>query len=150
MMALKEAGKMAESLKLSVDLPVSPERVFRAWFDSYEYSRFTGSPAKIDPQVGGQFTARNGAIQGKTLVKTPFSHIVQTWRTNDFPAGSPDSRVDILLEPTCTGSQLTLTQTQIPDGQARKLMQAWEKDFFRPLLHYFEELVGETGVDMDG
>ncbi len=70
---------MAESLKITVDLPVSPERVFRAWFDSYEHSQFTGSPAKIDPRVGGKFTAWDGYIQGKTLVKTPYNHIVQNW-----------------------------------------------------------------------
>jgi uncharacterized protein YndB with AHSA1/START domain len=63
---------MAEALKISVDLPVSPERAFRAWFDSYEHSQFTGSPAKIDPQVGGKFTAWDGYIQGKNVGENPF------------------------------------------------------------------------------
>jgi uncharacterized protein YndB with AHSA1/START domain len=141
---------MAEALKISVDLPVSPERAFRAWFDSYEHSQFTGSPAKIDPQVGGKFTAWDGYIQGKTLVKTPFNHIVQSWRTDEFPAGSPDSQVEITIEPTCTGCQLTLVHTGIPDGQAQQYLQGWDEYYFRPLLNYFEKQVGETAVDMDG
>ncbi len=141
---------MAESLKITIDLPVSPERVFRAWLDSYEHSRFTGSPARIDPQEGGAFTAWDGYILGQTLVKSPFSRIVQSWRTTEFPPGSPDSRVEIVLEPTCLGCQLTLTQTGIPEGQARMYMQGWEEYYFRPMLNYFEALVGDSPVDMDG
>src|SRR5512133_2785898 len=134
---------MPESLKISVDLPVSPERVFRAWLDSYEHSQFTGSPAKIDPQVGGRFTAWDGYITGQTLVRTPFSRIVQRWRTSEFPAGSPDSQVEITLEPTCTGCQVTLLQTSIPEGQSRQYLQGWEEYYFRPLKNYFEAIVGD-------
>jgi uncharacterized protein YndB with AHSA1/START domain len=141
---------MPESLKISIDLPVSPERVFRAWLDGYEHSRFTGSPASIDPAVGGRFTAWDGYITGHTLERTPFNRIVQSWRTREFPPGSPDSQVEILLEPTCTGCQLTLTQTGIPDGQARQYLGGWEEYYLRPLRNYFEELTGGSPVDMDG
>jgi activator of HSP90 ATPase len=83
-------------------------------------------------------------------VKTPFNHIVQSWRTDEFPAGSPDSQVEITIEPTCTGCQLTLVHTGIPDGQAQQYLQGWDEYYFRPLLNYFEKQVGETAVDMDG
>ncbi len=141
---------MAESLHLSLDLPVSPERVYRAWLDSYEHSRFTGSQADIDARPGGKFTSRDGTIQGTTLVMTPFSHIVQAWRSSAYPPGSPDSRVDIRLEPTCLGAQLTLDQTGIPDGQAKQTMDGWVDHYFKPLLKYFEEIIGDEPVDMDG
>ena len=141
---------MPESLKFTLDLPVSPERVYRAWFDSYEHSQFTGKPAQIDARAGGAFSTLDGYIQGKTLVMTPFSHIVQTWRTADFPAGSQDAQVDFMLEPTCLGAALTLSQIGIPDGQSKKYLQIWEADFFRPLLRYFEAILGDSPVDMDG
>ena len=35
---------MSESLQFSFDLPVSPERVYRAWFDSYEFSQLQRQP----------------------------------------------------------------------------------------------------------
>lgn len=141
---------MAETIKFSLDLPVSPERVYRAWLDSYEHSRFTGSPAKIHAAAGGDYTIRDGYISGKTLVMTPFSHIVQTWRTSTFPPGSPDSQIDIRLEPTCLGAQLILNQTGIPDGKSREYLEDWEKNTFRPLLAYFESIVGDSVADMDG
>jgi activator of HSP90 ATPase len=141
---------MPESLKFTLDLPVSPERVYRAWFDSYEHSQFTGAPAQIDARAGGQFSALDGYIQGRTLVMTPFSHIVQAWRTVDFPPGSPDSQIDLKLEPTCLGAQMTLNQTGVPDGQSAALLKRWEEDYFRPLLDYFENILGDSAVDMDG
>lgn len=141
---------MAESLEFKFDLPVSPERVYRAWFDTYEHGQFTGSPAQIDARVGGAFTAWDGYIQGKTLVMTPFTRIIQTWRTSEFPPGSPDSQIELKLEPTCLGAQVTLTQTGIPDGQARQYLEGWEDYYFRPLLRYFETILGEAPADMDG
>jgi uncharacterized protein YndB with AHSA1/START domain len=141
---------MAESLKLQVDLPVSPERVYRAWLDGYEHGKFTGGAARIDARVGGKYTAWDGYIEGETLVMTPFTHIVQTWRTGDFPPGSPDSQIEIRLEPTCLGCMLTLDHTGIPEGQARQYMQGWEDYYFRPLRDYFNKQLGENVADMDG
>lgn len=141
---------MAESLKLQVDLPVSPERVYRAWLDGYEHSQFTGSRAHIEAKVGGRFTAFDGYIEGEIQVMTPFSHIVQTWRTSDFLPGSPDSLIDLKLEPTCLGSLLVLEHTGIPDGQSKQYLDGWFQYYFRPLRAYFEEQVGENTADMDG
>jgi activator of HSP90 ATPase len=141
---------MAETIKFSVDLPVSPERVYRAWLDSYEHSRFTGQPAQISSRVGESYSSLGGKVTGKMMVATPFSHIVQTWRTDDFPPGSPASQVDLKLEPTCLGAQLTLTQSGIPDGLSRQVLSDWEKQYFRPLNAYFEDLVGDSMADMDG
>ncbi len=141
---------MSESLQFSFDLPVSPERVYRAWFDSYEYSRFSGSPAEIDPREGGAYSLRDGFIHGKTLVKTPFSHIVQTWRAADFPPDTPDAMVDIKLEPTCLGAMLTLTQTGVPAGQASRTLQDWVDTCFRPLVKYFEAMLAGSAADIDG
>lgn len=141
---------MAESLKLQVDLPVSPERVYRAWLDGYEHGKFTGGAAHIDARVGGTYTAWDGYIQGQTLVMTPFSRIVQTWRTSDFPEDSLDSQIEIRLEPTCLGCMLTLDHTNIPAGQAREYMQGWEDYYFRPLRDYFNKQLGENIADIDG
>lgn len=141
---------MSESVQFSLDLPVSPERVYRAWFDGYETSQFTGSPAQIDARAGGDFSLRDGAMRGRTLVMTPFSHIVQTFRSVNFPAGSRDAHMDITLEPTCLGALLTLTYTGLPEGQAAATLNEWVEGYFRPMAAYFEALVGGRAVDIDG
>jgi uncharacterized protein YndB with AHSA1/START domain len=141
---------MSESLRIQVDLPVSPERVYRAWLDGHEHSQFTGSDAKIEAREGGKYSAWDGYITGETQVVTPFTRIVQTWRTTEFPDGSPDSLLEIKLEPTCLGALLTLDQSGIPDGQAKQYLEGWEDYYFRPMKEYFENLLGESAVDIDG
>ncbi len=129
---------MSESLHLSIVLPVSPQKLYDAWLDSDAHAAFTGGgPALINPRAGGDFTAWDGYISGQTLALEPPTRILQAWRTTDFPAGAPDSRVEILIEPDGQGAKLTLIHTEIPDGQADDYRQGWEDYYFKPMLEYF-------------
>lgn len=141
---------MAEMIQFSLDLPVSTERVYRAWLDGYEHSQITGRPASIQARPGGAFSALGGEMQGKILSLAPYSRIVQSMRTPAFPEGAPDSQVELILEPTCLGARVKLTQTGIPAGQSQAFLDRWEKQYFRPMLAYFEDLVGDSVVDVDG
>jgi activator of HSP90 ATPase len=135
--AEKEA-KMAEKLKLSVTLPVKPAKLFHAWLDSKSHGEFTGDAAKIDPVAGGEFTAWDGYIMGKTLELDPPRRIVQSWRTTEFPEGAPDSRLEVLIEPDGEGSKLTLVHTNIPAGQSEEYKQGWEDYYFAPMKVYYK------------
>jgi activator of HSP90 ATPase len=129
---------MTESLQMSTTLPVSPQKLYDAWLDSDTHAAFTGGgPAQIDPRPGGEFTAWDGYISGRTLSMEPFSRIVQAWRTTDFPAGAPDSHLEIIIEPDGEGSKLTLVHTEIPEGQAEDYRQGWEDYYFGPMQEYF-------------
>ena len=129
---------MAESFEISTFFPtISVERIYRAWLDSGEHSAFTGSPAQIDPGVGGKFTAWDGYIYGKTLKTEPFQRILQAWRTTEFPEQSPDSQLEILIEGVDNGAKVTLIHTGIPDGQAEDYRQGWEEYYFEPMQRYF-------------
>jgi len=129
---------MTESLQLSTVLPASPQRVYQAWLSSEEHGLFTGGVAEIDPAAGGAFTAWDGYIQGKTLELEPFSRILQAWRTTDFPAGSPDSLLEVTLAGAEGGTQITLVHTEIPAGQAPEYRQGWEDYYFAPMKEYFQ------------
>ncbi len=131
---------MPESFTLSINLPVAPEVLYQAWMDSDAHAAFTGSPAEIDARPGGQFTAWDGYIWGTTLELHPFSKIIQTWRTSDFPPASPDSRLEVLFEPGSGGTRLTFIHTNIPDGQAEDYRQGWEDFYFTPMADYYASL----------
>ena len=103
-----------------------------------QHAGFTGGAAEIDPAVGGAFTAWDGYIQGKTLELEPFSRILQSWRTTDFPAGSADSLLEVRLAEAEGGARITLVHTGIPDGQAAEYRQGWEDYYFAPLKEYFQ------------
>jgi activator of HSP90 ATPase len=130
---------MTESLHLSTVLPVSPQKLYEAWLDSDAHAAFTGGgPALINPRAGGDFTAWDGYISGRTLVLEPSSRILQTWRTTDFPPGAQDSLLEITIEPDGQGSKLTLIHTEIPDGQSEDYRQGWEEYYFGPMQEYFD------------
>ncbi len=118
---------MPESFEFTFDLPVYPERVYHAWLDSAEHSRFSGKAARIEARPGGQFNGLNGQVSGKIKALTPYDRIVQTWQTGDFGDEMQESTIELSFEPTCTGTEVTLRQTGIPAGKTRQVMAWWNK-----------------------
>ena len=128
---------MQNEFTISTILPAPPEKVFRAWLSSEGHSAMTGSPARIEPRVGGAFTAWDGYISGRTAALKPYTRIVQDWRTTEFPDDSPDSHLEILLEADEGGTKLTLTHSNIPEGQADSYKDGWDESYFIPMKEYF-------------
>lgn len=128
---------MDRDLLQSVFLQVNPEKAYQDWLDSAAHSAFTGSPAEIDPVIGGMFFAWEGYIWGKTQELTEGKRIRQTWRTNEFPDDSPDSILEILFEPDGEGTRLTLIHTAIPENQADEYEKGWEEFYFEPMRKYY-------------
>jgi len=57
-------------------------------------------------------------ITGKNISLTPYSEIIQSWRTSEFADSDPDSKLTILLKNTDSGCELTLIHEMIPEGQS--------------------------------
>jgi uncharacterized protein YndB with AHSA1/START domain len=125
-----------ESITLWEIFPASPREIYDAWL-STAHGKMVGSTATVDPRVGGAFTAWDGYIRGTTLEMEPYRRIVQAWRTTEFSAASPDSRLELLLEQVEGGTRLTIRHTEIPEGQSASLEQGWIDHYFRPMKEYF-------------
>ena len=139
---------MYASITITIDIPVYPERVYRAWLDSYEHSQITGQQAKLSSNAGEPFSTLDGQVTGVIKTLSPFDRIVQTWSVAQFPDNDPDSEVEITLEPTCTGTELTLVHRGVAANDTRRMLRWWDKTYLRPLGAYFDELVGEYVADM--
>lgn len=129
---------MTEALSVFDIFPVSPKRVYEAWMNSIDHSAFTNSEAKIDPVVGGEFSAWDGYITGKIISLEPYIRIVQNWRTTDFPEDAPDLILEILFQPVEVGCQVILNHTGLPDGRGDEFEQGWEDYYFAPMQGYFQ------------
>ena len=125
-----------ESITLWEIFPASPREIYEAWLSS-AHGKMVGSTATVDPRVGGAFTAWDGYIRGTTLELEPYRRIVQAWRTTEFSAPSPDSRLELLLEQVEGGTRLTIRHTEIPEGKSASLEQGWIDHYFRPMKEYF-------------
>ena len=87
--------------------------------------------------MGGKHSTFDGYAVGQTVELQPGRRIVQTWRAEDFPLGSPDSRVEVTLEETKGGTMVTILHTDIPSGQSSNYRDGWLKYYLEPLKGYF-------------
>ena len=128
---------MKNSFKLVETFPVDAKTLYSGWLDSAIHGAFTGGQdTKINPKVGGKFSAWDGYIFATTLELDPFRRIVQAWRTTEFPADAPDSHLEILFEEIKDGTKLTLNHTNLPEDQVEDYIQGW-KDYYFKLMHDF-------------
>ncbi|MEN4012062.1 MAG: SRPBCC domain-containing protein [Chloroflexota bacterium] len=135
------------TIDYSIEIPVYPERVYRAWLDSGEHSRFSGAAAHIEARTGGEFRALGGRVASRLTSLVPHERIEQTWQVEGLPL-EQDSRITLRLEPTCTGCELNLRHQGLPAASSRALLAWWEQVYLRPLRAYFDALVGEYAADM--
>jgi uncharacterized protein YndB with AHSA1/START domain len=131
-----------EAFEVSTILSADPQRIYQAWLDGREHGAFTGGPAEVDPRVGGRFTVWDGYIEGRNLELEPFRRIVQSWRTTEFPEGTADSRLEVLLEKAKKGTRLTLRHSEIPEGQGKMYEEGWKEHYFTPMKRYFASRKG--------
>ncbi len=129
---------MKREFTVSTKLAATPEQVFRAWLSSEGHAAMTGSPASVEPRIGGNFNAWDGYITGKTVELKPYNLIVQAWRTTEFADGDPDSKIEIVLKPVADGTKLTLFHCDLPEGQAESYESGWEESYFGPMREYFK------------
>jgi uncharacterized protein YndB with AHSA1/START domain len=132
------AAQEQDSFEMSTTVPASPQRVYAAWLDSEQHGSMTGGgPAEVDPVVGGRFSAWDGYISGQTLELEPPRRMLQAWRTTEFPDGSADSLLEVLIEPAPGGARLTLRHSKIPAGQSESYRKGWQDYYFKPMREYF-------------
>lgn len=127
---------MAIEFVVSTLLPATPEAVYNAWLSSEGHAGMTGSPASVSALVGGEFEAWDGYIHGKNLELVPHKRIVQSWRTSEFSADEPDSRIVITLEPAGKETKLTLHHTGLPP-HGGQYESGWVESYFEPMREYF-------------
>jgi len=128
---------MQNEFTLVETFAAKPAEIYRAWLSSDGHTAMTGSPAKVDGRIGGDFTAWDGYIWGSFLELEEHRRILQAWHTSEFPEGADDSGVEVLLEESNGGTKLTLIHTKIPEGQAESYAKGWEDFYFKPMREYF-------------
>ncbi len=133
-----------ERLRLATTLLALPKDVFDAWITAKSHAAMTGSPATSEKKKGGAFTAWDGYISGTHLELVPEKRILQSWRTTEFPAGAPDSRLEVRLARAAKGTRLTILQSGIPDGQSEQYEAGWQTHYFDPMTRFFEATWAET------
>ncbi|MFN7990781.1 MAG: SRPBCC family protein [Candidatus Micrarchaeia archaeon] len=126
-------------IKQTVDFRASPHEVYEALMDQKKHSEFTGSPARISRNIGGNFSAYGGGIHGRNIELVPDRRIVQDWHceTEGWPEGHL-SRVEFVLEKSAGGTLLRFTQSRVPDKAYEDIRDGWEEYYWKPMKAMFK------------
>ena len=116
----------------SVNIGASPHDVYEALMDSDKHSSFTGALAKVNREVGGDFTAYDGHLRGKTIELVPDKKIVQEWRaeSDDWPSDYFSTAIFLMEDGESGGTQLSLVQAGVPEQAYESIKQGWNEHYW--------------------
>ena len=127
---------VVRQIRHTVRFTVPPRAIYRALMDSWQHTAFTGAPAKVDPTVGGRFSAWGPHLKGINVELIRDKRIVQAWRAQDWPEGHY-SIVTFDLKRSASGSTLTFTQAGVPAKNLKSIDAGWKSHYWQPLKKYF-------------
>ncbi|MCC7071701.1 MAG: SRPBCC domain-containing protein [Deltaproteobacteria bacterium] len=122
-----------------VFIQATPLQVYDALVDPTLASSIVGGACEGEPAVGATFTHWNKYIHGKHLELVRGERIVQEWRTTEWPTGAAPSRLEISLDGSGGGTELTMTHSQVPTEQAEEYRQGWIDFYWTPMRAHFGE-----------
>lgn len=122
--------------ELTAIILAPPATVYAAWLSSAGHTAMTGSPATASAEPGGTFEAWGGYIRGRNLLLEPDTRIVQAWRTSEFAASDPDSRLTLSFTPVPEGTRLVLEHTDLP-AHGAQYKTGWVSHYFEPMQRHF-------------
>jgi activator of HSP90 ATPase len=147
----KKAAKKATTSKATtatlvqhVSIAARPEQVYEVLTDPKLHGAFTGTVVTGEPIEGGTFTASSGYIHGTYEKLDPNKLIVQSWTTTEWPKGAGPSRLELALEDAGDGTELTMTHSEVPVGQAENYRQGWIDYYWNPLRAHFGRASGQS------
>ncbi len=117
----------------------SPHDVYELLMDSEKHTKFTGAKATISREIGGSFTAYDGALSGTILELVPDSKIVKSWRGSDEGwVEGHYSTATFTLEPIDGGTRLTFVQTGVPEASYEQINQGWQTYYWSKIKEFLE------------
>src|SRR6266852_6068290 len=140
-------GKAAELASASIsihqeaDFKASPQRVYEALLDAKEFSAFSGLPAEIRREAGGDFSCFGGHIVGRNVELVPNERVVQAWRVVGWEPGVY-SIAKFELKEQGSETRLIFDHTGFPNGKAEHLAAGWKENYWEPLEKYLASQCG--------
>lgn len=117
----------------------TPHDVYELLMVSEKHTEFTGAKATISREVGGSFTAYDGALSGTILKLVPDSKIVKSWRGSDEGwVPGHYSTATFSLEAIDGGTRLTFVQTGVPEASYEQINKGWQTYYWPKMKEYLE------------
>ena len=111
-------------------------RVFAALTKAEQFGEFSGSPAEIDLESGGQFSCFDGMISGLSIEILPDKRLVQAWKVANWEPGVYSIVRFQLEEISDTETKLIFDHIGFPEEQTAHLEQGWHNRYWEPMKKY--------------
>ena len=122
-----------------VTINAAPAAVYDALLSSVTFTSITGGrDARISPEVGGEASLFDGAIQARNLELVPGTRVVQSWRAGNWPEGV-HSVVRFELVEDAGKTKLVFDQSGHPDDAESHLADGWHQMYWKPMNAHFEQ-----------
>jgi activator of HSP90 ATPase len=131
-----EPASSSISIHQEVDFKASPQRIYEALLDAKQFTAFSGLPAEIRREAGGDFSVFGGHIVGRNVELVPNQRIVQAWRAVSWPEGAY-SIVKFELKAQGSGTRLIMDHAGFPEGLKDHLALGWKEHYWERLQKYF-------------
>lgn len=136
---------MAKNIVQQATFPVSPRTLYTMFLSSEEHSAACGGKAKIDPRVGGKFTAWDGSLWGRTLLLNPGKMIVQSWRSTGFKPNDEDSILILKFSGNANRGTISMIHANVPESDAKGVTSGWPLYYWKPWAKYLAGKMGGKG-----
>ena len=127
---------MPKTIVQTVSFNARPEVLYALYTDSKKHTAATGANAVISTRIGGRCGAFSGSLNGVTLGVVRNRVFVQTWRSDDWNADSPDSVLAFFFEKDGKGGKVTMVHANIPDEHYPGIKTGWTTYYWAPWKRY--------------
>jgi len=109
-----------------------PHETFMKLTDGAYLTKTTGLNCTYTPSNAGKFSYANEQITGSNLVFVQDVMVLQSWRMSEWPQGRTCT-TKFVLAAVEGGSELTLTQSDVPEQFIKKTDEWWLTNFWKPV-----------------
>jgi len=132
---------MPQTLRQSVTLPASAERLFAMYLDPVQHAAMTGQAqsgqtVNIAAQAGAEFEAFGGMLRGRILQIVAPRLVVQAWRSAKWAEEEVDSTLVLSFWPAGTEGRIELVHVNVADDDAADVDEGWRKHYWTPWREY--------------
>ena len=130
-----------KTINQTINFNASPEDVYEYLINARKLTKITGGKATNTEKIGGKFTAWDDYIWGTNIELIPGKKIIQKWTCADFP---DNHFTEVKIELKKKGekqTELTFTQTNVPDDFYEDISQGWNDFYWEPIQDYIEGLM---------
>ncbi|MDA4128417.1 MAG: SRPBCC family protein [Thaumarchaeota archaeon] len=123
------------TIRQTVNFKADPHDVYELLMDFELHSKFTGSKATINREIGGKVEAYDGYLEGSNKELIPDKKIVQKWRGSDWPEDWC-STATFQFKKAPKGTKMIFVQTGVPDNEYQSTSEGW--------VEYYWERMSQT------